>query len=208
MNEVSQRLEIVAARAAASVLAAHAHLSHALAARMADRIFPQRTIELYCDAHRLDGHDAAWIRLHALARMGLQSTAHAQAAEERRLRSGILRFQDWMRLHMAPHRDPALREVLQCELAYSRNYIIRLHARHALRFVEVAAPQRRAPEAVYMYLARLDVDSRIQAAVHAMALSKIAEQRRVLTPPKRAQRLPRRSQRGEPQRVEAQLVAH
>lgn len=201
MNEVSLRLEIAAARAAAGILAAHVHLSHAAAARLSDRIFPLRTIELYCDAHELAAADAEWIRIHALARAGLHAPTRDQAAHERRMRAGILRFQDWMRLHLAPHRDPVLRERLQLELAHSRACILKLHARGAVRFAEAAAPDISAPVAVSMYLDRLDVDVGMHAAVHALALDRIGGKRqRALQPPApRVHRLPRRDTRTERQ---------
>ncbi|CAN5610776.1 hypothetical protein BH23GEM9_BH23GEM9_23550 [soil metagenome] len=203
MSELSRRLDVAAARSVESLLAAHAHLAHATAVALADRIYPMRTIELYCDAHGLDHCDAAWIRIHALARVGLQGAARSQAATERRMRAGILRFHDWMRLHLAPQRDPVLRELLQYELAHSRSWIMKLHVRNAVRFAAAASPDLSTPVAVSLYLDRLHVDDKLHAAVHAMALDRLGAQRKDRLLPAARQRIRRPA---PPARMERKLA--
>jgi hypothetical protein len=194
MSELSQRLGAAAERAATAILAAHVHLSQGAAARLARRIFPQRTVELYCEAHRIDAGDAEWIH-STLARTGVQSSMRDHAAEERRLRAGILRFHDWMRLYLPPHRDPVLRELVRLEFAHSLSCVSRLHARHAAHFAAVAAPAHSLPVAVAMYLDRLNVDARLHQTVQALALQRVPAQSRSAAPPPaqaRARWLPRR----------------
>jgi hypothetical protein len=195
MGEESQQLEAAAARAASSMLAAHVHLSRDIAVRLADRLYPQRSIELYCEAHGLDLEQAEWLKLQALARGGLQPLLQRSVQEERRLRGGILRFRDWQRLHMAPQREAA--DAVQAELEQSRRCMAKLHTRHALRYAALLRGSCGVREAVEMYLDSLAVAPPLRAAVLGLALTPAAQRvRRSLLPavPLSA-RLPRRSGR-------------
>jgi hypothetical protein len=195
MGERSQQLDAAVTRAAGSMLAAHVHLGRNVAVRLADRLYPQRTIELYCEAHGLDLEQAEWLKLQALARGGLQPLLQRSVQEERRLRGGILRFRDWQRLHMAPQRDAA--DALQAELEQSRRCIVKLHTRHALRYAALLGGSCAVREAVEMYLDALAVAPPLRAAVLGRTFVPAIQQvRRSLVPAGTLSPwLPRRSSR-------------
>jgi hypothetical protein len=195
MGERSQQLDAAIARAASSMLAAHVHLGRNVAVQLADRLYPQRTIELYCEAHGLDLEQAEWLKQQALARGGLQPLLQRSVQEELRLRGGLLRFRDWQRLHMTPQREAAA--ALQVELEQSRRCIAKLHTRHALHYVALLRGSCAVREAVEMYLDALAVAPPLRAAVLGLTLVPATQQvRRSLVPAiPLSPWLPRRSSR-------------
>jgi hypothetical protein len=125
-------------RARGTVLAAHAELSLGLALRLAPRVPPRRTLQLYCAALEVAEADAAWLQAHAV-----RSAAHQTYERCAESRHGVMRFRDWMRVHSAPHGDPQLRLLLNAEIERCRDLLatvrLRLDAGHTFHVPGSAA---------------------------------------------------------------------
>jgi hypothetical protein len=174
MNAASDRVDLLIARARASLLATHAQLSQELVGRLGDRLPTLRLIDLYSSALDLKHFEEVWLRIHAIAHGGggdsrLQADRGRHSAV-RRAWDGLL---DEIRVAIAPHGDGQLQERLTYELANARSIVMKLHVRNAVALARTLAQELSAPAAVGLYIQQLDVTRDLRAAVFALALAQL-----------------------------------
>jgi hypothetical protein len=167
---VRRQLELAGAVAREEVHELHARRAEVLVRLSADRVPAARMLEIYARLHTLPEADAAFVSTRVLATLGRRvggsvplmaapsapSAPSEPAAEPEPAESllQVLRRRLRGRVHMELRRDVEL-AVGATEVA-----LLRLHTRHALRFVEILLPTGEpVSDAVHLYCEMVAVRS-------------------------------------------------
>lgn len=162
------------ARARAALMSTHAHLIQDIASRLGEYMPTARLVDLYCRVQRLSEFDEKWLRLQAVAHVGLGKTPEAVAAHARSHGDSAFRaLVEEFRVGIAPVGDHHLQERLACEFAAARTVVLKVHVRNAIALAHLLAPELTAPAAVAWYIRDMDVPDDISGAVYAFAVAQL-----------------------------------
>ena len=176
-----QEVDIALASMRESVLDLHAAQALELITHSREQVPTRRSLEIYCQLHRLGAHESLMLRTRVLARLGDQtarrmgpssSAADAAAAEEWDSPwSFLLR----MRKRLQGRNNLELRRWIELHSGRTQTKLLQLHVRGALRLIDMLKPQNSYAEVVQLYTDSMHVPPSLSRAVYFMAVGQIVD---------------------------------